>query len=34
MVKVFATEMARGIVDHAMQAFGAMGMTNTNRPRE
>jgi acyl-CoA dehydrogenase len=27
MVKVFATEMAFEIVDHAMQAFGAMGMT-------
>jgi alkylation response protein AidB-like acyl-CoA dehydrogenase len=27
MVKVFATEMAGRIVDHAMQAFGAMGMT-------
>ena len=27
MVKVFATEMAGEIVDHAMQAFGAMGMT-------
>jgi acyl-CoA dehydrogenase len=27
MVKVFATEMASDVVDHAMQAFGAMGMT-------
>jgi len=27
MIKVFATEMATGIVDHAMQAYGAMGMT-------
>ena len=27
MVKVFATEMAWEIVDHAMQLFGAMGMT-------
>ena len=27
MVKVFATEMAGEILDHAMQAFGAMGMT-------
>lgn len=27
MIKVFATEMAWEIVDHAMQAFGAMGMT-------
>lgn len=27
MVKVFATEMAGEIVDHAMQAFGAMGVT-------
>jgi acyl-CoA dehydrogenase len=27
MVKVFATEMAGEIVDHTMQAFGAMGMT-------
>jgi acyl-CoA dehydrogenase len=27
MVKVFATEMAWDIVDHAMQTFGAMGMT-------
>jgi len=27
MVKVFTTEMAGEIVDHAMQAFGAMGMT-------
>jgi alkylation response protein AidB-like acyl-CoA dehydrogenase len=26
MIKVFATEMASGGVDHAMQAFGAMGM--------
>jgi acyl-CoA dehydrogenase len=27
MIKVFATEMAADIVDKAMQAFGAMGMT-------
>ena len=27
MIKVFATEMATDIVDHAMQAYGAMGMT-------
>ena len=27
MIKVFATEMAREVIDHAMQAFGAMGMT-------
>jgi acyl-CoA dehydrogenase len=27
MVKVFGTEMATGVIDHAMQAFGAMGMT-------
>ncbi len=27
MIKVFATEMAGEIVDHAMQGFGAMGMT-------
>lgn len=27
MIKVFATEMAWEIVDHAMQTFGAMGMT-------
>ena len=27
MIKAFATEMACEIVDHAMQAFGAMGMT-------
>ena len=27
MIKVFATEMAQDVVDHAMQAFGAMGMT-------
>jgi acyl-CoA dehydrogenase len=26
MLKVFATEMASEIIDHAMQAFGAMGM--------
>ena len=26
MIKVFATEMAQEIVDHAMQSFGAMGM--------
>ncbi|MBV9905607.1 MAG: acyl-CoA dehydrogenase, partial [Alphaproteobacteria bacterium] len=27
MIKAFATEMAYEIVDHAMQAHGAMGMT-------
>src|SRR5665213_1938495 len=27
MIKAFATEMAWKVVDHAMQAFGAMGMT-------
>jgi acyl-CoA dehydrogenase len=27
MIKYFATEMAWEVVDHAMQAFGAMGMT-------
>ncbi len=27
MIKAFATEMAWEVVDHAMQAFGAMGMT-------
>ena len=27
MIKVFATEMAWEIIDHAMQTFGAMGMT-------
>ncbi len=27
MIKVFATEMATEVVDHAMQAFGAMGVT-------
>jgi acyl-CoA dehydrogenase len=27
MIKVFATEMATEIVDHAMQTYGAMGMT-------
>ncbi|MCC7426311.1 MAG: acyl-CoA dehydrogenase family protein [Alphaproteobacteria bacterium] len=27
MLKVFATEMAGEVVDHAMQTFGAMGMT-------
>ena len=26
MIKVFATEMASEVIDHAMQAFGAMGM--------
>ncbi|MBE75662.1 MAG: acyl-CoA dehydrogenase, partial [Rhodopirellula sp.] len=26
MIKVFATEMATEIVDHAMQSFGAMGI--------
>lgn len=27
MVKIFATEMTDEIVDHAVQAFGAMGVT-------
>ena len=27
MLKVYATEMAQEIIDHAMQSFGAMGMT-------
>ena len=27
MIKVFATEMASRVIDRAMQAFGAMGMT-------
>jgi acyl-CoA dehydrogenase len=27
MIKVFATEMATEVVDHAMQTFGAMGVT-------
>ena len=27
MIKVFATEMAGEVIDHAMQAFGAMGVT-------
>jgi alkylation response protein AidB-like acyl-CoA dehydrogenase len=27
MIKVFATEMAADVIDHAMQTFGAMGMT-------
>jgi acyl-CoA dehydrogenase len=27
MIKVFATEMATDVIDHAMQAYGAMGMT-------
>jgi acyl-CoA dehydrogenase len=27
MLKVFATEMATEVIDHAMQAFGAMGVT-------
>jgi acyl-CoA dehydrogenase len=27
MIKVFATEMASDVIDHAMQAYGAMGMT-------
>lgn len=27
MIKVFATEMATSVIDHAMQAHGAMGMT-------
>jgi acyl-CoA dehydrogenase len=27
MIKVFATEMAAAVIDHAMQTFGAMGVT-------
>ena len=27
MIKVFSTEMATEIIDNAMQAFGAMGVT-------
>src|SRR6202008_1039237 len=27
MLKIFATEMAQEIIDHAQQSFGAMGMT-------
>jgi alkylation response protein AidB-like acyl-CoA dehydrogenase len=27
MLKVFATEMAGEVIDHAMQAHGALGMT-------
>ena len=27
MIKVFATEMAQETIDHAMQSFGAMGVT-------
>ena len=27
MIKVTATEMAQDVLDHAMQAYGAMGMT-------
>ena len=27
MIKVYATDMAWEVIDHAMQAFGAMGMT-------
>lgn len=27
MIKVFATEMAASVIDHAMQTFGAMGVT-------
>lgn len=27
MIKVFATEMVSEVVDHAMQTFGAMGVT-------
>ncbi len=27
MIKAYATEMAYEVVDHVMQAFGAMGMT-------
>lgn len=27
MIKVYATEMATEVIDHAMQSFGAMGMT-------
>ena len=31
MIKVFATEMAWDVIDHAMQTFGAMGMTAVGR---
>ena len=31
MVKVYATEMASDVIDHAMQTFGAMGMTAVGR---
>ncbi len=31
MIKVFGTEMATEVVDHAMQTFGAMGMTRNCR---
>jgi acyl-CoA dehydrogenase len=27
MIKVFATEMATEVIDHAMQTYGAMGVT-------
>jgi acyl-CoA dehydrogenase len=27
MIKVYATEMASEVIDHAQQAFGAMGVT-------
>ena len=27
MIKVYATEMATEVIDHAQQAFGAMGVT-------
>lgn len=27
MIKIFGTEMVGAVVDHAMQAYGAMGMT-------
>lgn len=27
MIKAYATEMATDVIDHAMQTFGAMGMT-------
>ncbi|MEX1251064.1 MAG: acyl-CoA dehydrogenase family protein, partial [Hyphomonas sp.] len=27
MIKVYAPEMATEVIDHAMQCFGAMGMT-------
>lgn len=27
MIKVYATDMASEIIDHAMQTFGAMGVT-------